>query len=120
MYCKSERFRRERQRPKFLKKAILNSAIRNSAKTAYYRKMMIHPNITENHFQKEDARNLHDFILRGGAYSSNNRMLSSNIQFFYKAFPEAKDRIRKMKVKEFCKYFPGFFAVEHDGKAGTF
>lgn len=66
-------------------------------------------------YWEEDAKNLYKFIQ---GTNSTDRMLASSIQFFYKAFPEAKERIRHSKLKAFCNAFSDLFIVENDGKAG--
>ena len=69
---------------------------------------------------REDAELLYDYVLARAVKKKDpmERMLASDIGYFYKTYPYLRARMSAIKTKDLCRSFPDLFDMQHDGKAG--
>lgn len=71
--------------------------------------------------QRVEANQLYDFIVQWAAKKAypESRMLSADVQFFFKEYPAVKAKMGSLKISEYCSAYPDLFDIRHDGTAGT-
>eukprot|EP01036_Dinobryon_divergens_P033716 gene33716-43574_t len=69
--------------------------------------------------QRVEANQLYDFIVQWAAKKAypESRMLSADVQFFFKEYPAVKAKMGSLKISEYCSAYPDLFDIRHDGTA---